>query len=118
MDPVTAFLFATVLMMLNGAVLGVMHRDLAPALREPAFRWRVGTLAIGCLVLALQKWLPPWLALTIGNGLLLAGLICSMAVRRHGCGGSGRSRSREESAGSPSCTTTSRFASCSLRSPG
>lgn len=77
MDPVTAFLFATVLMMLNGAVLGVMHRDLAPALREPAFRWRVGTLliAIGCLVLALQQWLPAWLALTIGNGLLLAGLI-------------------------------------------
>ncbi|MBL8937041.1 MAG: GGDEF domain-containing protein [Archangium sp.] len=77
MDPVTAFLFATVLMMLNGAVLGVMHRDLAPALRSPAFGWRVGTLliAIGCLVLALQKWLPSWLALTIGNGLLLAGLV-------------------------------------------
>lgn len=77
MDPVTAFLFATVLMMLNGAVLGVMHGDLAPALRAPAFGWRVGTLliAIGCLVLAVQKWLPPWLALTVGNALLLAGLV-------------------------------------------
>lgn len=77
MDPVTAFLFATVLMMLNGAVLGVMHGDLAPALRAPAFGWRVGTLliAIGCLVLALQKWLPPWVALPVGNALLLAGLV-------------------------------------------
>lgn len=76
MDPVTAFVFSTLLMLANGAVLGFMHRDLPEALQPSARAWRVGTLTMagGCLMLGLQLQLPTWLALPVGNGLLMGGL--------------------------------------------
>ena len=36
MDPITAFAIATLMMMLNGAVLGLIHRDLPESLRPAA----------------------------------------------------------------------------------
>ena len=51
MDPLTAFVIAILMMLLNGAVLGMIHRDLPEVLRPAAFSWRVGTLLIaaGCV---------------------------------------------------------------------
>ncbi|MBL9038480.1 MAG: GGDEF domain-containing protein [Archangium sp.] len=76
MDPITAFVVSVLMMLLNGAVLGFMHRDLPPSLRPSATAWRFGTLlvACGCMVLAAQQLLPPILGLPLGNALLMAGL--------------------------------------------
>ena len=56
MDPLTAFAIATLMMLLNGGVLGLIHRDLPDALRPSAKSWRIGTLlmAAGCVLLAVQ----------------------------------------------------------------
>ncbi|WP_081683485.1 GGDEF domain-containing protein [Arenimonas composti] len=76
LDPRTIFLLATLMILLNGAVLGLMHRSLVADVQPAASAWRIGTLlvAMGCLLQALQTWLPPMLALGLSNGLLLAGL--------------------------------------------
>ena len=77
MDPTTAFVIAALMMLLNGGVLGLMHRDLPPTLQPSAFHWRVGTLliAMGCVMLALQRWLPREFLLPLANGLILTGTV-------------------------------------------
>jgi diguanylate cyclase (GGDEF)-like protein len=76
LDPRTIFLVATTMILLNGAVLGVMHRSLAADVQPAAASWRIGTLlvAMGCLLQAMQPWLPPTLVLPLANGLILLGL--------------------------------------------
>lgn len=77
LDPRTALLIATLMMMLNGIVLGLMHKELAEDVRPSALYWRVGTLllAVACVLLALQGLLPSVLRLPLANGCLLLGLL-------------------------------------------
>ena len=53
LDPKTAILIATLMMLLNGGVLGLMHRELAEDVRPSALNWRLGTLlqAFACVLL-------------------------------------------------------------------
>jgi diguanylate cyclase (GGDEF)-like protein len=76
MDPTTAMWIALLMMLLNGGVLGLMHRDFPPELRPAAISWRIGTLlqACGCVLLALQSELPVLLTLPVANALLMLGL--------------------------------------------
>jgi diguanylate cyclase (GGDEF)-like protein len=46
LDPITVLLVATAFMLLNGAVLGFIHRALPHELRAAAADWRIGTLLI------------------------------------------------------------------------
>jgi diguanylate cyclase (GGDEF)-like protein len=75
MDPQTAYLIATMMMLANGGVLGLMRRDLPKGLRPAAASWRIGTLLIaGASVLfTVQNDLPPAFILPIINGLALLG---------------------------------------------
>jgi diguanylate cyclase (GGDEF)-like protein len=77
LDPRTAILIATVMMLLNGGVLGFMHRELAEDVRPSAFSWRVGTLlqAAACVLLAVQTSLPLAFVLPLANSFLLLGLL-------------------------------------------
>ena len=76
MDPVSVFVVVTLMMLLNGAILGFVHRDLPPEMRASADDWRISTLLIagGCVVLAAQAYGSPALMLPIANGLLMFGL--------------------------------------------
>jgi len=76
LDPRTAILIATLMMLLNGGVLGVMHKELAEDVRPSAFSWRVGTLlqAAACVLLAVQDMLPPGFILPLANATVLFGL--------------------------------------------
>jgi len=80
LDPRTAILIATLMMLLNGGVLGFMHRELAEDVRPSAMNWRVGTLlqAVACVLLAIQNLLPLALALPLANGCLLLGLYANL----------------------------------------
>ena len=76
MDAHTAFFISAVMIMLNGAVLGLMHRDLPQSLQPSAFSWRVATLlqAGGCVLLAVQRSLPTGWVLPLAHGMLLLGI--------------------------------------------
>ncbi|SHI08259.1 diguanylate cyclase (GGDEF) domain-containing protein [Pollutimonas bauzanensis] len=64
------------MMLANGGVFGLMHRDLPVVLRPAAVSWQVGTLlvAAGCLIFVLQRYLPLALMVTLANGLVMLGL--------------------------------------------
>lgn len=76
MDPVTCLAVTTVLTLLNGAILGFVHRDLPEALRPSAIAWRISTLLIagGCVFLAVQEFGPPAFLLPLANGMLALGV--------------------------------------------
>lgn len=76
MDPLTAFVIAALMMLLNGGVLGLVHGDLAEELKPAAVSWRMGTLLIagGCILLGVQQWGPVVLLLPLANGMLMLGL--------------------------------------------
>lgn len=76
MSPETAYIIGAFMMLANGGVLGLVHRDLLPALRPSAVSWRIGTLLIagGCLVILTQRKLPPGFVLPVANGLIMLGL--------------------------------------------
>lgn len=76
MDPRTLLVVATLLMLLNGAVLGFMHRALSTDIQSSAKDWRIGTLilASGSVLLALEDKLPGSFLLIAGNGCLMLGL--------------------------------------------
>ena len=85
MDPRTALIIATLMMLLNGGVLGLMHRGMSRDVRPSAADWRIGTLlaAGGSVLLAVQEAYSPAFILPIGNGfLLLAMALYWRAVRR------------------------------------
>jgi signal transduction histidine kinase/CheY-like chemotaxis protein len=60
-------------MLLNGGVLGLMHKGLSSALQPAAADWRIGTLLAvgGAIMLAAQSPQSAWLVLPIGNAFLL-----------------------------------------------
>lgn len=76
MNPETAYVIGALMMLANGGVLGLVHRDLLPALRPSAVSWRIGTLLIagGCLIILTQRLLPVGFILPLSNGMILAGL--------------------------------------------
>jgi diguanylate cyclase (GGDEF)-like protein len=75
LDPVTCFVIATLMTLLNGAILGLVHRDLPESLRPSAVDWRVSTLLMagGSILLAAQKFASPGFILPLANALLMLG---------------------------------------------
>jgi len=85
MDPGTTLIIATLMMLLNGGVLGLMHRGLSADVRPSAADWRIGTLLMagGSVLLAAQAKFQPGFILPLANGcLLLALALYWRAVRR------------------------------------
>jgi diguanylate cyclase (GGDEF)-like protein len=76
LDPLSIFVVAILLALLNGAVLGIVHRDLPQDLRPAAFSWRFGTLliAVGCILLVVQRELPAAPGILAGNIAICLGL--------------------------------------------
>ncbi|MFY2764147.1 GGDEF domain-containing protein [Arenimonas sp. MALMAid1274] len=75
-DPRTLLVSATLMILLNGGVLGLMHRSLAPDVQPSAVSWRIATLltAASCVLQVVQASLPAQLVLPLANGCLLLGL--------------------------------------------
>ncbi len=75
-EPRTVFVVATLMILLNGGVLGLMHRSLASDVQPSALSWRIGTLlqAAGCILLAMQQMLPAAFVLPLANGCILLGV--------------------------------------------
>lgn len=59
----------------NGAVLGLMHRDLPVTLQPSAVSWRIATLlhASGSILFAVQGHLPHGFVLPLANGMVMFG---------------------------------------------
>jgi diguanylate cyclase (GGDEF)-like protein len=76
MDPSTAMAIAALMMLLNGGVLGLMHRDLPIEIRPSAVSWRISTLlfAGGCILIAVQNAYPPGFILPLANAFLFIGI--------------------------------------------
>jgi len=75
MDPVTIFVVATLMMLANGWVLGLMRRDFPVTLRPSAETWRIATLMLAgsSLLYAFQYHLPLGVASPLANGLVMLG---------------------------------------------
>lgn len=88
MDPKTAFVIMTLMILLNGSVLGLMHSAVLPDVRHSSVDWRIGTLllAVAAVMYAMQESFPPQFILPLGNGCLCLGLaLYWRSVRRfHG----------------------------------
>ncbi|MBY0238565.1 MAG: GGDEF domain-containing protein [Burkholderiaceae bacterium] len=84
MEPATVYLLGALMMMANGGVLGLMHRDFPPSLRPSAVTWRIGTLlhACGCAMFMVQEALPRSFVLPLANGLVMGGFTCYWAALR------------------------------------
>jgi diguanylate cyclase (GGDEF)-like protein len=85
LDPRTTLIFATLLILLLGGMLGLMHRRLTPDIQPSAKDWRIGTLltAGGSVLLAFQQGLPAGFILPVANAFALGGLaLYWRAVRR------------------------------------
>lgn len=76
MDPRTAFVIMTLMILLNGSVLAVMHSAVSPDVRPSSVDWRIGTLllAVSAVFYAVQESFPPAIILPLGNGFLCLGL--------------------------------------------
>ena len=76
MDTRTGMVMATFLMLLNGGVLGLMHKSLSSDVQPSASDWRIGTLlfAGGACLLSVQEFLPAQWGLAVANGCLSLGL--------------------------------------------
>src|SRR6202008_4261104 len=75
MEPKTVFIIATLMMLANGGVLGLMHGDLPHAMRPSAVSWRIATLlhAGGSILFVVQDALPAGFVLPLSNGLVMLG---------------------------------------------
>jgi diguanylate cyclase (GGDEF)-like protein len=84
MEPATVYLLGALMMMANGGVLGLMHRDFPPSLRPSAVTWRIGTLlhAGGCAMFMVQDSLPHSFVLPLANGLVMGGFTCYWCALR------------------------------------
>jgi diguanylate cyclase (GGDEF)-like protein len=76
MDIRSLLLIATLFMLLNGGVLGLMHKSLSDDVKPSAVDWRIGTLLLagGSILLAVQDQLPPGFILPTANGLIFVGV--------------------------------------------
>jgi len=75
MDPITIFAIAAFMMLANGGVLGLMHKDLPEPMRPAATSWRMATLllASGTVLFAAQGLKPPAYTLALANALVMFG---------------------------------------------
>lgn len=75
MDTQTAFATVTLMMLINGGVLGLLHRELPDTLRTPALSWLNGTLLVsgGALTYVLQALLPLPVMVVLANGGIILG---------------------------------------------
>lgn len=75
MDPVTIFIAATLMMLANGWVLGLLRKDFPAALRTCAETWRTATLLLAgsAVFYAFQYQMPLGIASPLANGLVLLG---------------------------------------------
>lgn len=75
-------------MLLNGGVLGLMHKELAEDVRPSAYSWRVGTLlqAAAAVLLALQNSLPSGFFLPLAYACLSLGLLAYLRSVCQFCG--------------------------------
>jgi diguanylate cyclase (GGDEF)-like protein len=75
MEPKSVLLIAALMMLANGGVLGLMHRDLPHTLRASAVSWRIATLlhACACLMFMVREALPQGFILPLANGLVVFG---------------------------------------------
>lgn len=75
MDPITIFFIATLMMLANGGVLGLMHKDLPLPMRPAAASWRIATLlfAGGSTLFAAQGLDAPAYTLALANALVMFG---------------------------------------------
>lgn len=85
LDPLSAFTFATLFSLLNGGVLGFMHRALTPDVKPSAADWRIGTLLVagGAVLFVGQSATNANWVIPIANACWLFGLaLYWRAVRR------------------------------------
>lgn len=77
MDTRTGLVIATLMMLLNGGVLGLMHKNLSADVQPSAADWRIGTLlfASGTILLSVQDMMPLGLVLPLANGFLMVGVV-------------------------------------------
>ena len=88
MDPRTALLMASLMSLLNGGVLGLMHRSLIREVRRSAVDWRIGTLLFACggLLMALRDRFAEGFILPIAYGLGFIGATLYWRANRSFCG--------------------------------
>jgi diguanylate cyclase (GGDEF)-like protein len=88
MDPRTALLIASLLSLLNGGVLGLMHRSLMPEVRRSADDWRIGTLlfAGGGILMAMQSAADEVLVLSAAYATVFVGATLYWRSMRRFCG--------------------------------
>lgn len=74
MDFRTGLVVTILMMLLNGGVLGLMHKGFSADVQNSASDWRIGTLlfAAGCVLLAVQDLLPSAFVLPLANTSVLA----------------------------------------------
>jgi diguanylate cyclase (GGDEF)-like protein len=74
MDPKALLILSAVFMLLNGGVLGLMHKGLPESAQPAAREWRIATLLMagGGVLLAVQDLAEPWKTLPAANGLVIA----------------------------------------------
>ena len=85
MDPQTAIVLATLMILANSCVLGLARRRLQASVRPGADAWQAGLLclAAGCLTLLAHAHIPTLVLLMASNALLMSGLACYWrALRR------------------------------------
>lgn len=85
MDPQTAIVLATLMILANSCVLGLVRRRLLDSVRPAADAWQTGLLCLsaGCLTLLAHAHLPTVVLLLASNALLMSGLACYWrALRR------------------------------------
>lgn len=75
MEPVTIFIVATLMMLANGWMLGLVRKDFPAALRTCAETWRTATLLLAgsAVFYAFQYRMPLGIASPLANGLVLLG---------------------------------------------
>jgi diguanylate cyclase (GGDEF)-like protein len=88
MDSGTALVVASIMALLNGGVLGLMHRSLMLEVRSSAKDWRIGTLlfASSGLLMAARDAFPPSFILPIAYGLAFLGATLYWRANLKVCG--------------------------------
>jgi diguanylate cyclase (GGDEF)-like protein len=88
MDRPTALLFSSFMVLLNGGLLGLMHRSLIFEVRPSAVDWRIGTLlfAIGGILMALSDKLLHPVMVPLSYAYVLVGATLYWRANRKFCG--------------------------------
>jgi diguanylate cyclase (GGDEF)-like protein len=75
-NPASALVLATVMILLNGAVLGFVHRDLPAQIQPSARAWRLSSLivAAGCILMAAHGFASVTYLNPLAYGLAMIGL--------------------------------------------